>query len=141
MGDFIKEVNMDSDHSPLINQTTVLSRQDSCCIVIFTCFQLYIYQDIHAFGEFSENAQKSAITFGYAWNIRGSYAPLSSIAFQTSRKHQWPYLNIRYAQGTMSNSQNFNKDRKASMAEGYDTPMTTNKCAINSHRPNFDFVA
>lgn len=41
----------------------------------------------------------------------------------------------------MSNSQNFNKDRKASMAEGYDTPMTTNKCAINSHRPNFDFVA
>ena len=37
----------------------------------------------------------------------------------------------------MSNSQNFNKDRKASMAEGYDTPMTTNKCAINSHRPKF----
>ena len=38
MGDFIREVNMDSDHSPLINQTTVPSRQDYCCIVIFTCF-------------------------------------------------------------------------------------------------------
>lgn len=35
--------------------------------------------------------------------------------------------------GKMSNSKNFNKDQKASMAEGYDTPMTTNKY--------FDFVA